>query len=230
MPYPKPVHPKAPISFRHHILPPLLGVFMFAAILGWSNAGWIQAQAEYYIRQPAKQVSAVAAVNRPDPASTQIIIPSINVNAPVQYEPSVAEWKIQLALRNGPNHYGNTALPGRIGNVVIVGHSSGQPWAPGNYKFVFTMLDKLKEGDKVFIDYKGTRYIYRVYGSKVVEPTEVSVLAATDFPKLTLITCTPVGTSKQRLVVSAKQVYPNPDKALPADANTQPLGGGILPQ
>lgn len=232
LPYPKPVHPKAKVSFRHHILPPLMGVLMCVGLIGWSNAQWIQAQAEYYFLQDPNSNSVVIAAEKPDPNSSELQIPAINVDAPVQYEPSTVEWKIQLALRNGPDHYGATALPGQASNSVIIGHSSGQPWAPGKYKFVFTMLDKLKPGDKVFLDYKGTRYIYRVSGSKVIQPTNMSVLAPTHDPVLTLITCTPVGTSKNRLVVTAKQIYPNPDTATPFDATSKlPLSGaGALPQ
>jgi LPXTG-site transpeptidase (sortase) family protein len=232
LPYPKPVHPKAPFSFRHHVLPPLFGILLFLGIIGWSNAQWLQAQAEYYFTKPANQNSYIVGATAPNKDSTEIQIPSINVDAPVQYEPSTIEWKIQLALRNGPDHYGATAMPGQAGNTVIIGHSSGQPWAPGNYKFVFTMLDKMKVGDKIFLDYKGTRYIYRVGGTKVIQPTDMSVLAPTKTPQLTLITCTPVGTSKNRRVITAAQIYPNPDTATPMDATSKlPLSGtDNLPQ
>lgn len=230
--YAKPVHPKAPVSFRHHILPPLCGVLMFAGVLGWSNAQWLQAQAEYYFMQPNTTNSIVMAAEKPSADDTEIQIPKINVDAPVQYEPSSAEWKIQIALRDGPDHYGATALPGQAGNAVIIGHSSEVPWAPGKYKFVFTMLDKLSVGDRIYVNYKGTRYIYRVSGSKVIQPTDMSVLAPTKTPQLTLITCTPVGTSKNRLVVTAQQIYPNPESATPVDATSKlPLSGtDALPQ
>lgn len=46
-------------------------------------------------------------------------------------------------------------------------------------------------------------------GSTVVEPTDVSALVyATDKPILTLITCTPLGTSRYRLLISAEQISP----------------------
>jgi hypothetical protein len=46
----------------------------------------------------------------------------------------------------------------------------------------------------------------------VVEPTNTSVLEQTQQPRLTLITCTPPGTSWQRLIVQAKQVTPDPSQ------------------
>jgi sortase A len=63
------------------------------------------------------------------------------------------------------------------------------------------------------VDFKGKRYIYRVTTTKVVTPNDVSVLGQTKTPTLTLITCTPVGTSKNRFIVQARQVSPDPSTA-----------------
>jgi LPXTG-site transpeptidase (sortase) family protein len=139
-----------------------------------------------------------------------ITIPKINVHAPVQYEPSVQEAAVQKALESGVVHYGNTAVPGQAGNVAIFGHSSNDWWEPGNFKFVFVLLDKLSPGDHITLDYQSKRYTYEVIGSKVVEPTNVGVLNPTATPTLTLITCTPPGTSLRRLVLTAKQIDPDP--------------------
>ncbi|MDF2461603.1 MAG: putative sortase, partial [Candidatus Saccharibacteria bacterium] len=147
------------------------------------------------------------------PAENTISIPKINVKAPVNYEPSVQEAAIQKSLETGVVHYGNTQKPGEIGNVAIFGHSSNDWWEPGNYKFVFVLLDKLAPGDKITVDYQSKRYVYEVTGSRVVEPTEVSVLNRTPTPTLSLITCSPPGTSLKRLVVTAKQISPDPSQA-----------------
>ena len=160
-----------------------------------------------------KKVAPIAAIvpaTEAIPAENTISIPKINVKAPVGYEPSIQETAIQRALQDGVVHYGNTALPGTAGNVAIFGHSSNDWWEPGNYKFVFVLLDKLAPGDQITMDYQSKRYSYVVTETKVVEPTNVSVLNATSTPTLTLITCSPPGTSLKRLVVSAKQVSPDP--------------------
>jgi sortase A len=60
------------------------------------------------------------------------------------------------------------------------------------------------------IDYNGNRYIYRVTETKVVPPTDFSVVQQTKVSQLTIITCTPVGTNTNRLVVHAKQIFPYP--------------------
>ena len=96
--------------------------------------------------------------------------------------------------------------------MVIFGHSSGQVWAPGDYKFIFTLLNKVAVNDAVYVDYNGTRYTYKVTGTEVVNPSDVKVLDQGTGHNLTLITCTPVGTSKSRLIVHAAQISPAPTK------------------
>ncbi len=212
----KPVHPKAPFSFRKNILPPVLGLLVFASLLALLNAQWITAQYQYRYMKPVAQSPLTVDTSSPDPRALTITIPKINLTAPVVYdEESYDEDKVQLALRRGVVHYGTTAVPGQAGNIVMIGHSSGQLWAPGDYKFVFTLLDKVGVNDRIFVDYEGTRYIYRVTSTTVVQPTDISVIQPTQKPQLTLITCTPVGTNKQRLVVQASQVSPRPETAKP---------------
>lgn len=157
-------------------------------------------------------VSPIAATNTAQPIDSPdvIIIPKLNVNAPIVFEPSIAEVAIQNALRNGVVHYAGTALPGEPSNAVIVGHSSNDWWEPGNYKFVFALLEKLEPGDQVQVNYQKKRYVYQVSGKKIVAPTEISVLQPTTDPVLTLITCTPPGTSWKRLIITANQIEPSP--------------------
>jgi sortase A len=218
-------HPKAAFSFKRQVLPPVLGVLVMLGVLGLINGQWLSAQLYYKFGRPDVVDTLPVAGLQLDPnAAPEISIPQINVKAPVIFEPSYEESKVQLALRRGVVKFATTADPGQNGNVVIFGHSSGQPWAPGDYKFVFTMLEKLESGDKIYIDYKGTRYIYRMTNSQVVMPNEVQVLNSTGKPMLTLITCTPVGTSQKRLVVRAEQISPKPaaTTALPAGTPVAP--------
>ena len=202
-------------SFRKHVLPPLLGLFTMFVVLAWFNSQLIASKlAALTYKAPANVAAAdeIAAQHKPDPnAPSRILINGIDVEAPVLFDQTtVNEANFQKALQNGVVHYPNTAKPGQPGNVVIFGHSSGQVWAPGNYKFIFSRLEKLKNEDKIFVDFQGFRYIYRVTESKVVPPTDLSVLNPTEENTLTLITCTPVGTNTNRLIIVARQVSPNP--------------------
>jgi LPXTG-site transpeptidase (sortase) family protein len=193
-----------------------LGVFLLVLIL--FKAPVIISQLTY--RPPDNPVVNTAGTTSVIPAESTISIPKINVHAPIKYVSSVQEADVQRALQDGVVHYGTTAKPGQVGNTAIFGHSSNDWWEPGNYKFVFVLLDKLVAGDKITLDYQGIRYTYEVSGSRVVEPTAVEVLNATPTPTLTLITCTPPGTALKRLVVTAKQVSPAPTGGQTATAPT----------
>src|SRR5436305_2056438 len=119
--------PKVPFSFKRHILPPFIGLLTMVIVLGLLNGELIWARMHYhfshrvaaatYIIQPTAKP---APAPKPDPSKpAEIIIPAINVHAPVVFdEPSTVEWKVQLALRRGPVHYSNTAVPGQDGTAV----------------------------------------------------------------------------------------------------------------
>lgn len=224
-------YPKAKLSFRSNFLPPLFGIGLMLSVFGLLNSQWLIAQGQYYFFRPSNTVSTVVPVDTPPVDSVRLHIPKIDVDAPVVYdERSYLEEKIQKALERGVVHYGTTAMPGQAGNIVLLGHSSGQLWTPGDYKFVFTMLEKLSVNDRIFLEYKGTRYIFSVTDSKVVPPSDLSVAQHTPEPQLTLITCTPVGTDTNRLVVTAKQLYPKPSTATPVPKeDIQTLIGWSLP-
>lgn len=215
------------LSFRKHFLPPLAGLLMAILVFGFFNSEYLSSQIAYQISQKKLSQTANSAPTTPvvdKNAPPEINISKINVNAPIIFDnTTVNEAAFQKSLQNGVVHYPQTAVPGEVGNVVIFGHSSGQWWAPGDYKFIFTLLDKLQFNDKIFVDYKGTRYIYRVNEISTVLPTEVSVLNQGANKTLTLITCTPVGTSTKRLIVRAEQISPK------SQANTQSDAPAALP-
>lgn len=142
------------------------------------------------------------------PSTNTIVIPKISVNAPVIFLNTRDEKTIEANLTNGVVHYQGTANPGEVGNSFITGHSSNFWWIHGQYNYVFVNLDKLVVGDQVVIYYNGKKFVYQVRGSKVVPPTDTSVLAPTDTPTLTLMTCTPPGTNWKRLIVTLDQIAP----------------------
>lgn len=155
----------------------------------------------------------------------KIIIPKINVDAPVVYDvPSIQESIVQQKLKEGVVHYpipGANAMPGEIGNSVILGHSSNDVFDNGAYKFVFVQLNNLEAGDTFYLHYNGTRYTYSVTEKKVIDPTQVGELVIDNGkPLATLVTCTPPGTALKRLVVIAEQISPDPSQATAAQAQS----------
>jgi len=156
-------------------------------------------------------------------ADPRLIIPKINVDVPVVYDIGNDYNSQMAAMNNGVAHFaipGASSHPGQIGNTVLSGHSSNDLFDGGDYKFIFAQLEKMAVGDTVYSNYQSVRYTYVVTKMEVVKPTEVSKLIyPTDKPVLTLITCTPLGTSRDRLLVTAEQVSPDPKAAVIAPEN-----------
>ena len=103
-------------------------------------------------------------------------------------------------LKKGPGHYPNTPFPGELGNAAIAGHRTtyGEP---------FRHLDDLKIGDPIVItDLVGRKFTYLVTNQQIVGATDSWVVATTDPTTaiLTLTTCHPEFSAKQRLIISAE--------------------------
>lgn len=146
----------------------------------------------------------------PELADSHLRLPAINVDAPITWKVNNDPDSVLENLKNGLIQIDGTALPGQKGNVFITGHSSNYPWIKSKYNNVFALLNKVVVGDVVHIKYGGQDYLYRVSEIKVTKPDDLSVMQPTSSPVLTLMTCTPVGTSLKRLIVTAKQYYPDP--------------------
>lgn len=190
-----------------------------ALVLVLYNQQVIMGQVQYYISPGDNLVTPQiieAGVDDSVGPEPKIIIPKINVDVPVVYGLNTRDDRIiQEALEDGVVHYGGTAEPGQVGNTVIVGHSSNSFWNSGKYKFAFVLLDRIDVGDTFIMHFEGKRYIYEVFNKKVIEPTDFSVVDqnTNNTPTVTLITCTPPGTSWRRLVVQAQQISPDPESA-----------------
>lgn len=103
-------------------------------------------------------------------------------------------------------HYLPKTLPGEYGNVAVFGHSTlPQLYNPKDFKTIFTYLSFLEKGDRIYINIGEFEYRYEVTDSFIVKPTDLSVLEQKkDASYITLITCWPLGTYLERLVVTAK--------------------------
>lgn len=156
------------------------------------------------VRSPQPSATPVAIATPLDPTSSaQLEIPKINVDAPITW--NVDEAGLKQKLLEGVVHSKGTGLPGEPGNVFITGHSSYYSWVSSPYKDIFALLDKLSVGDKIFIKYQSAALGYTVSNIQVVSPSNVSVMDSTDGRVLSLMTCVPVGTNINRLIVTATQ-------------------------
>jgi sortase A len=166
----------------------------------------------------------------PDP---KLIIPKINVDVPAIWDTKPDYDSQMAAMTKGVAWFGipgANSHPGQVGNTVLSGHSSNDLLDQGDYKFIFARLDHLTSGDSIFVNYQSKRYTYTVTKTQVVAPTDVSALVyPTTKPILTLITCTPLGTSQNRLLVTAEQVSPDPASATPAPSSSGNTAPASIP-
>lgn len=134
-----------------------------------------------------------------------LTISKISINAPITWD--VEPDLILDKLTQGVVHYKGTKHPGEGGNSFIVGHSSNYFWINSDYNSVFALLDKLENGDRIEVSYKNKKYFYDVVDKRVVGQDQVEYLSNTPKETLTLMTCWPVGTSLNRLIIQSELIY-----------------------
>ena len=175
-------------------------VALFPQLTEWRYAQAQQAMADEVVAATADlPVVRVAAdeggVPMPHGAVARVVASSIGLDA------YVVEGVEKAQLNKAVGHYPETPLPGEPGNAALAGHRTmfGHP---------FRHLDKLQRGDTVETWTAKRHAVYRVVSIKRVDPTEVGVIAPTSGMQVTLTTCNPVGSARERLIVSAELVGP----------------------
>ena len=126
---------------------------------------------------------------------TRIVIPDIDIDV------IVVEGTTASALRAGAGHYPDTPLPCEIGNVSIAGHRT-------TYGRPFHNVDLLELGSEITLVTPIGSCTYEVTQEPfAVAPTKTDVVANTpDEATLTLTTCHPKGSARQRLIIKATLV------------------------
>jgi sortase A len=112
---------------------------------------------------------------------------------------TVVEGTSRANLRNGAGHMPFTPLPGQPGNAVISGHRT-------TYGAPFHELDTLEPGDLIEVETALGVHTYAVSETVIVSPRDLWVTDPRDGAWLTLTTCHPKFSSRQRLVVFASLV------------------------
>ncbi len=205
------------LSKKHRkFIPIFAGVFTVLFILFLQYNRLIFAPIMAYIAPGNTNDTEITAI---DPTITaaptaepKLIIPKLNVDVPAHFNIANDTATIDAAMNHGVAQFkipGADALPGQVGNLVISGHSAGDIYSNNQYKFIFSGLERLQDNDLIYVNYNSVRYTYRVTKKQTVEPTDVAALVyPTSKPILTLITCTPLGSDRYRLLVTAEQVSP----------------------
>lgn len=150
---------------------------------------WIR-QRHYKPSPSYVQVTPKSVPATPVPETNQLVIPRIDLTqtintGPSQYELSKGVWLIP-----------QTSTPDKGSNTVMAGHRFTYA-GPA----VFYFLDKVQTNDRIVVDWQHKEYTYRVASIQAVTPTDLAVQKPSQKSELTLFTCTPLWTSKQRLVI-----------------------------
>jgi sortase A len=113
-------------------------------------------------------------------------------------------------LRKGPGHVPSTVLPGQDGTFGVSGHRT-------TYGAPFYRLNELAKGDTITIVSKEAIYTYTVTRTAIVRPTDTQVLDDVEGPDgkpkatITLTTCHPRYSARQRLIVFGDLSFTSPN-------------------
>jgi sortase A len=175
----------------------LAGVVMFAYPVGTDlYSGYQQGQLQEEFDDPEVQAAYAERRIPVGDGLTTLEIPKLDVKV------LVVEGTTPAALRAGAGHYVDTPLPGEPGNVAIAGHRT-------TYGRPLNRMDELTEGDVVTLTTPFAVHTYEAMGDFdghpnpwVVAPTEFGVVGQdVQGSTLTLTTCHPKGSARQRLIM-----------------------------
>jgi sortase A len=203
-------------------------ILLFVAYQLWGT-GLAEARSQRSLKDDFEQLLQQAPTTQPGTPATEpppappppptgsavaiIRIPEIGM------EKAIVEGVSLGDLKKGPGHYPETPMPGQPGNAAIAGHRT-------TYGAPFYDLDELEAGDPILVTTSQGSFRYEVTEKRVVKPREVSVLDNTPDNRLTLTTCHPRFSARERLIVIAAlkgeaAPAPPPSKATtPADGTT----------
>lgn len=135
--------------------------------------------------------SATQTISQQPGDTPYIIIPKIGVNDTINNK----------SVDYGIYHEPQSAKPAS-GTVVLFGHRTlhGSP---------FLKLDQLQPGDNVTLEWPGIGYVEYIIENSTIVPADYR-LSVEQGDVLFLITCYPLGSTKERLMIKAKQgnIYP----------------------
>lgn len=162
-----------------------------------------------YLRESAPEVGAAAGIIR---------IPGLKIRSGDPLEWTFVEGVTLSVLTSGAGHMPGTVMPGQVGNAVISGHRT-------THGGVFYNLDELGLGDRIEVETAIGLHVYEVRETRIVQPTELWVTrdpgsdadfwTEKDGAWLTLTTCNPQFSAKERLIIFAELVEgPNADVIL----------------
>lgn len=169
----------------------------------WSSSVFLHANAYQREQRATLERMRIEAARSPDTKTPRYVrkgelIGSLDIPR-VKRSVVVIEGDDPSTLGVGAGHLPDTPLPWQPGNSALAGHRDT----------VFRVLREVRVGDQLSLTTAHGDFHYRVRELLVVDPGNLSVLARTDRPMLTLITCYPfsyLGQAPKRFVVHADRL------------------------
>ena len=129
--------------------------------------------------------------------------PKLGIESPIIWDISIEQ--IEERLLGGIVHLDQTAKPGQFGDIIVSGHSSFYPWIESDYKETFAVLPEAEIGDQITIR-RSNLFIYEIEKKEIIDSTKYLEYQSggKSFGKLMVMTCYPIGTNINRLLVTAK--------------------------
>jgi sortase A len=164
------------------------------------------ARTALYQRRAKAELDRLIEAPRPSevfvPAAPGELIGRVDVPR-LKLSAAVVEGDDESAFDKAVGHLPDTPMPWQNGNVAFAAHRDT----------FFRPLKDIRIDDEVRVVTPRGEYRYRVRKTQIVNPEDVSVLAPTEQPSLTLITCYPfyfVGSAPRRFIVQAERVDAEP--------------------
>lgn len=140
-----------------------------------------------------------------------ISIPKLNINAPIFYpniEEKHLETHILSLLQKWVVHRPETQLPYQQWNFFILWHSSNYARLKSKYSNIFSKIDLLNLWDNIYVYYKGRKYTYELSEKKIVDSSAIEVYWYIPWYNLSIMTCWPIWSAKNRLIAISKLKKP----------------------
>lgn len=165
------------------------------------------------VKDASQETEALPAVQLPPEVPVRIVIPSIDLDAPVIPAPVSFEklagkefmrWSVPDQFASG--WHTTSAMLGETGNTVLNGHHNA-------YGEVFVSLVDVEIGDMIWVESENSRFSYQITNKMILpekyEQLDVRMnnaqwLLPSIDERLTLITCWPYETNTHRLIIVAR--------------------------
>ncbi|HEU0318486.1 MAG TPA: class E sortase, partial [Solirubrobacteraceae bacterium] len=129
------------------------------------------------------------------------------------------------SLVKGPGIYPQTPFPGAPGTTAVAGHRT-------TFLAPFRNIDRLRPGQLIHIQMPYGDFNYAMTSSRIVDPTDFSVIRPVGYQQLVLSACDPPFSAAKRIIIFARLVHrAGRGRAFPhavAAAPLKPTGPGVL--